>query len=93
MSAVEKPTSGRIVRYVLSAEDHPHPGLIGQNRPAIIVEARPAAFDIVVFTRGQQDFAVGRPGCEGTLLVSGVPIADPKKDPKPGEIFWPPRTP
>jgi hypothetical protein len=88
------PTPGRIVMYVLATEDHPHPGLVGKARPAIVVDmatVNPETFDLVVFTRGTKDFAVGRPGCDGTLVVSDAALAEDASKAKPGDIFWPVR--
>lgn len=89
------PTPGRILNYKLAAGDHPHPGLVGHVRPAIVVAVDMKArtmttfdYSIVVFTRGTLDFAVGRPGVDGTLSLNDVLLKSPEKA-GPGDLFWP----
>lgn len=90
---VRRPTSGRILRYTYTTEDHPVHGKVGTSRPCMVVDARSAegsddeVFDVVVFTAGLLDFSQGRTGPMGTISKTGVRLVD---EGAPGCIHWPP---
>ena len=94
---VQRPTSGRFLRYTYEQTDFARAQVKGVSRPCLVVDAYGdpnddlgELYDVMVFTSGERDFDRGRAGWSGTLLKLGVRL---KAESSPGCIHWPPGGP
>lgn len=77
----------RLLDYVYSTEDLSYGGLAkpGEVRPAVVVkDLGHGALNVVVFTDGVNDFALGRAGSYGFLCLESRTVTSV---PTPGHLF------
>lgn len=102
---VQRPTSGRILRYTYGLGDNVFPSLVGASRPCIVVDAygdptdeAGELYDVVVYTSGERDFSLkGAPHPATVALVRSGALSKVgvrlKAESSPGCIHWPPGGP